>query len=246
MSAGPGRLTEGARGVERPGAPAASPLRVGSLLGIVLLSAVVVFGLGVMVGKRVTESAAPLVPAEPYAPAAPAPRPPEAAAPVPPGQLTFYDRLSGKVPPGPVDIPAGQAPLPGAGAAQQEPPPGSPAAPAPAAVPAAQPAPTPAEKPAAAAGAESGDAVARIRRLTGKGRFGVQVAAVNQRGAADETIARLKKQGFDVSTETAVVKGRTWYRVRVVPFPNEAAASQAAGIFRSALGLNAIVSRPQQ
>lgn len=226
-------------------------MRVGAVLAVVLLAAVLVFGLGVMVGKRVTESAVPA--AAPQAPppspavAAPAPR---AAAPLAPEQLTFYDRLSGRTPPAPVEIPPGQAP-PQAGAAEPgAPSPSVPAAAAPPAAPpsraAALPEPEAAPTPAPAAPSAAADPVARIRRLSGAGSYAVQVAAVNRRAAADETVARLRRQGFEVTTVTATVKGRTWYRVRVGPFPDQAAASVAAGIFRSALGLNAIVAQAER
>jgi cell division protein FtsN len=68
----------------------------------------------------------------------------------------------------------------------------------------------------------------------------VQMAAVSERAAAAETAALIKRSGFDSVTVIASVKGKIWYRIRVGSFPNKQAATQAAGIFRSAFGLNAI------
>ena len=66
------------------------------------------------------------------------------------------------------------------------------------------------------------------------------MAAVSERAAAAETAALVKRNGFDAVTVMASVKGKIWYRVRVGSFPSKQAAAQAAGIFRSAYGLNAI------
>ena len=84
------------------------------------------------------------------------------------------------------------------------------------------------------------DPAAQIRKLTGKGRFAVQMAAVSDRAAAAETAALIKRNGFDAVTVMASVKGKILYRIRVGSFPNKRAAAQAAEIFRSAYGLNAI------
>jgi septal ring-binding cell division protein DamX len=216
---------------EAPERPETSMVRVGVALGGVVLAAVVIFGLGVMVGKRVAESG-PVVSPPPLAlptenvPPVPA-APPAPAPPIRPESLTFYDRLSGVAPPPPLTLPEGQPP-PQAGAPPAQAPA---AAPPPAAAPAA-----PRESPTPSKEAPE----AQIKRLAGKGRFSVQVAAVNDRADAEETAARIKRQGFDVVTVMAAVKGKVWYRIRVSTFPSKEAATQAAGIFRSAYGYDAI------
>jgi len=208
--------------------PRTSPLRVGAVLGGIVLAAVVIFGFGVMVGKRVAESVPPPA-SPPVARPAESPAPPPApAAAVTADRLTFYDRLSGAAPPGPAAQPDARPPA----RAAADPP----AAPAPAEVPvpAAAPVPAPAKT------APQPDAGERIKQLAGRGRFAVQVASVTDRTAAEGTATRLKRQGFEVVTVMASIKGRTWYRIRVASFPSQQAATKAAGLFRSGYGLNAI------
>lgn len=231
--------------------PGASPLRVGLTLGAIVLGAVVVFGLGVMEGSRVVELA-PVTAAPPgslTAPsAAPAPSAPVVlAAATPADKLTFYDRLSGVTPAPPPALPEGQAPLqvlvPATPAARELPlPPPETRSPALAAGASARKvaAPAPAEVAARSTVPSKSDPSAKIRKLVGKGRFTVQVAAVGERAAAAETAALVKRNGFDAVTVMASVKGKIWYRIRVGSFPSKQAATQAAGIFHSAFGLNAI------
>jgi cell division septation protein DedD len=220
----------------------ASPLRVAVLCAAAVVAAVAVFGLGVMVGRRsldaVPQAAAPpsalptesLVP-QPAAPAPPAPAPAAGVAPAAlappadPGRLTFYDRLSGKAPAEPVAVPVGQGPPASAPA---------PAAPAPPPPAAAVAAPVPAPAPAAPE-APAGDPVARIKKLSGKGKYAVQVAAVAQRATANEVMARLRKLGLNATLVMVTAKGKTLYRVRVGAFPDQAAAWKATDIFRGPL-----------
>ena len=84
------------------------------------------------------------------------------------------------------------------------------------------------------------DPAAQIRKLTGKGRFSVQMAAVSERAAAEETVALVKRNGFEAVIVMASVKGKIFYRVRVGSFPSKSNAGRAAEIFHSALGLDAI------
>ena len=233
--------------------PATSVLKVGLALGGIVLAAVIIFALGVMEGSRVAELA-PEIPAPPSAlptetlktlPATPA----ATAAAIPPDKLTFYDRLSGVAPAAMPDVPPparGLAPVASATPAATAPPtvPVVPARPAeaPAVVPVTpkKPAAPAAELAARTAAPSKSDPVAQIRKLAGKGRFTVQMAAVSERAAAAGTATRLKQYGFEATTVMASVKGKTWYRIRVESFPNKQAATQAAGIFHSALGFNAI------
>jgi septal ring-binding cell division protein DamX len=252
----------------------ASPVRVGALLGLVVGVAVAVFSLGVWVGERVAATvpaAGPppaALPTENIVPVPVSPPPPPAPVgsavtapqkPIAPESLTFYDRLSGKVPPGPIDIPQGQAPpqappAPAAAAAPEQP--AAPAAPAPKPAPAVKttgtvavasprlvaavppPAPRVAPPPPAPA-----DPVARIRKLSGRGAYQVQFAATQQPEAANDLATKFSRQGFEVIKTMVVVKGKTWYRVRVGSFPDRDAAARAAEIFKSALGMPGMVVR---
>lgn len=232
---------------ETTGKPGASALRVGLSLGGIVLAAVVIFGLGVLEGSRVAESV-PEVAAPPSAlpteTLQPQPAPPlTPAVPLQPDKLTFYDRLSGVAPPAPVTLPEGRAPVqeltPAPPASQ-----GTRARQAEAQLPPVTAVATP-RKTATKAAAKpavlpKSDPAAQIRSLTGKGRFAVQIAAVSERAAAAETAALIKRNGFEAVTVMASVKGRILYRIRVGSFPNKPAAAQAAKIFHSAFGLNAI------
>jgi septal ring-binding cell division protein DamX len=222
--------------LETPAHPETSALRVGAALGGIVLSAVIIFGLGVMVGKRVAESGPAFAPppaALPTEAIPPLPAVDEApAAAIPPERLTFYDRLSGVAPPPPLPLPEGQPPpQAGASLASAPAPAPAPSAPATASTVPASPREAPAPKT---------DPETQIKKLAGKGRFAVQVAAVAERTDAEETAARVRRQGFEVVTVMASVKGKVWYRIRVSSFPSKQAATQAAAIFRSAYGYDAI------
>jgi len=239
------------RATDAPGKPGTSALRVGLTLGGIVLAAVVIFGLGVLEGSRVAERvpevAAPpsALPTETLQPQPSGPVTP--ATTLQPDKLTFYDRLSGVAPPAPVALPEAPPPVqalepapPAAQGAHTRQPEAQP----PAGTAVAAPRKT---SPAAAAEAAARTAIpaksepaAQIRKLTGKGRFTVQVAAVSDRAAAAETAALIKRNGFDAVTVMASVRGKIWYRIRVGSFPNKSAATQAAGIFHSAFGLDAI------
>jgi cell division septation protein DedD len=81
---------------------------------------------------------------------------------------------------------------------------------------------------------------AQIRKLMGKGRFTVQIAAVSDRAAAAERTAMLKRNGFESVTVMASVKGRILYRIRVGSFPSKSVAARAAEKFHTGFGLSAI------
>jgi cell division protein FtsN len=249
--------------LDSAGQPAgASPLRVGTALGGVVLAAVVVFGLGVMVGKRVTESVPVAAPPPAALPTETlAPQPIGAAPAIPPDQLTFYDRLSGAAPPATAPVPqSATAPPPVAAQSRGAAPALAPApapAPAPAttttvaaqvqaaAPPAAKPAPKAAAPPAAPAPVAEARpaAIAEIRKLTGAGRFAVQLGASKDRAAADRTTASVRAQGLDATTSAVSIKGAVWYRTRAGTFPNQQAATKAAGLFHTAFGYTAMPVR---
>jgi len=198
---------------------------VAAVLAGLLAGAVLVFSLGVMVGRRAAESvsgAGALVP-EPVAETIA----PPSTVPVPPERMTFYDRLSGRPVPAAEELPTG--PPPPAPAA--EPPGGATVAPP------SPAAPAPAPPRAAPAAPASADPVARLKGLLGRGPWVVQLAAVSQRDAAEELAARYRRMGFDVESSPVTSRGRSLHRVRVGSFPDRAAATRAAEIFRSDLGL---------
>jgi predicted transposase YbfD/YdcC/cell division septation protein DedD len=237
--------------VETQGRPGSSVARVGLVIGGIVLGAVAIFALGVMEGSRVAELA-PVVAAPPNAlptetlatlPSAPV----TPITSIPTDKLTFYDRLSGVAPPAPLAAPEGPPPVqqlaPATPAGREPPAPQPEAAPAPgatAAAPKKTAAPVVAASAAKPAAPAKTDPAAQIRKLSGKGRYTVQMAAVSDRATAAETAAQVKRNGFDAVTVMASVKGKIFYRVRVGSFPSKQAASQAAGIFRSAYGLAAI------
>lgn len=235
-----------------PGNSGTSAVRVGLTLGGIVLAAVVIFGLGVMEGARVSERAAAVAPPPSALPTETLkPQPLTAVAPVvpvSPDKLTFYDRLSGLAPAPPVALPDGQprpqgsspAALPESQRSSARQPEALVSPPTASAAPAKANAPAALSTAATTAVPSKSDPAAQIRKLTGKGRFTVQMAAVSERSAAAETTALIKRNGFDSVTVKASIKGKTWYRIRVGSFPNKQAATQAAGIFRSAFGLNAI------
>ena len=240
------------RVADAPGRPGTSALRVGLTLGGIVLAAVVIFGLGVLEGSRVAERvpevAAPpsALPTETLQPQASGPVTPPT--PLQPDKLTFYDRLSGVAPP-PAPVAPPEAQPPGQGLTPA--PPGAqgarvrqPEAPSPPVTAVAAPRKTAAAAPTATATRTAlpskSDPATQIRKLTGKGRFSVQMAAVSERTAAAETAALVKRNGFDAVIVMASVKGKIYYRVRVGSFPNKPNAARAAEIFHSAFGLDAI------
>jgi len=188
------------------------------LLMLILAAAVTVasFFLGVMVGERrsATELARQIDAADPATAQAPAP-------PLPAGQysapqkLTFYE-----------DLPKGNAAplgsginLPKASAPAASPPvPSAPAAavsiPPSAGAPQAKPAPTPAIVPP---------------KASGSGGFIVQVASTKNQAEAQRLADKLSAKGFAASSERADLGARgIWYRVVTGPYPDQAAADQAA------------------
>lgn len=228
---------------ETPGRPRTSAARVGLVLGGIVLGAVVIFGLGVMLGSRVAGRVPEFAAAPSALPPAtlqpPPSAPPAPAASVQPDKLTFYDRLSGVAPPAPVVLPESKPFVPGLPPAPPDPPesharqPETPPPPAPAAV-------APPKIEAKRALPSKADATAQIRKLAGTGRFAVQVGAVSDRAAAAKAAAALNRDGFEAVTVMASVKGKILYRIRVGSFPSKPAAAKAAELFQTAFGLSAI------
>lgn len=183
---------------------------------IVVLS--VVFVLGFSVGKQVAR--AELRPPPGGDALSALDQPPVAPAPsVKDESLTYHDRL---VRERPAAAPAEPARVP-APAPTAAPTPDSPAPPpAPATTPAESPARTPEAAPAPA------DPVAASatprERPAPAGAWCVQVGAANDRAESERIAARFER--FDPRIVSAVVQGRTWYRVRVGAFETKAAAEK--------------------
>jgi cell division protein FtsN len=171
-------------------------LGVGAALVVLL-----VFLLGVLVGKTLwggRRQIPPLPVANSAAPATDSVRPPEKPDPEPPRpKYTFYEELK-KPDPLPSPAPQTAPPQPTVRAQPERPPaPTSPVAPAPAPVPKAEPAP--ASRPPAAV-------------------FTVQVGSFRDREAAVTLAKRVADQGVSAGVSEAFVAGRTWYRVQVGRF----------------------------
>ena len=208
-----------------------SPRRVGLLLAAVVAVAVVVFSLGVMVGKkaRTPEPAALLPPAalptETLVPLSPEDLPVKDDAPEvettegePPasGKLTFFDRLSGEE--------AGEPKLPKVPEEEKE-------DPKPLVVrkpkPAAESAPPPPPKKAPLTPAE------QIAKLSSGGRWAVQVSSGTNRAWSDDYVKKLSKRGLEARSVSVSLDGKQWYRIWVGSYPDRSTARKAQGILAS-------------
>ena len=68
----------------------------------------------------------------------------------------------------------------------------------------------------------------------GEGSLTVQVAAFNELGPAQQTVARLKNSGIDARMVKAEVPGKgTWYRVQVGRYTSESEAAKYGGELRA-------------
>jgi DedD protein len=173
----------------------------------------VVFVLGLNVGKQVARKEVRPAPAGDALSALD--QAPTSPAPVREESLTYHDRL---VKERPTAAPAEPRPVP--------PPP--PVAPPPAAVPAPEPSPAPEPAPPAAEpAAEPPAAPAPAPEREKKGSAGdwtIQLGAAGDRGEAERVAAKYAR--FSPRIETALVQGKTWYRVRVGAFGSKPAAEK--------------------
>lgn len=96
--------------------------------------------------------------------------------------------------------------------------------------------------PAQAAGAEVPPSVVRRGGLLVEARFTVQVAAVESRNAAEEMIARLKRNGHPAYYYDVNVGGKTYYRVRCGRFLSRTEAEEYARLLAKKEGVNGFVS----
>lgn len=74
----------------------------------------------------------------------------------------------------------------------------------------------------------------------------VQVASLNSADAANNLAAKLKQSGFAAFVESAVVNGRTYYRVRVGPSSERDQANRLADKLRKQHKLDTLIQRYSQ
>lgn len=217
---------------------ASSPRQVTAILAAVVAAAVVVFSLGVMVGKRGTGDGAvqesppaalpmdvPVQPPEsvPETKTARVEEPPPAGSPkerpLPSEKLTFFDSLSGDPPPAPVQ----KRPAP----KKKEPAPRKPA--------------EGGGTVAAPVKAASASAADRIKRLMGPGIYHVQLSSTTNPSWAGALVERMKKKGITAKSTTVTIKGKLWYRIRVGTFADKDAARRAGDIFKAEMKIDTMV-----
>jgi len=230
-----------------PGSPA-SVHRVGAILAAVVVSAVVIFSLGVMVGRRVTGTVAtvekppPALPTETLVPPSsrPADESPGAGKPaqdVPEEKLTFFDTLSSEKAAAPTLPRKPEAEVASTGAEPSGPPAvtsggtGKPAAEK------SLEAPPPQEPPKTAALSPPD----QVRALLGSGRYYVQVSSTTNCQWADDLVRKLVKKGIATESVPVTIKGTRWYRIRVGSFPDRGAAQKAQGILKKSMSLDGMV-----
>jgi len=223
--------------------------KVGTILAVVVVAAVVVFSLGVMVGKRVTgimpalsepPSTLPTEGLKPLAqrpeekpvksPAKPQPKTAESAGePLSSEKLTFFETLSSDKATVPPPLPAPPPKVKTAVARKPEPPPKK-------AETAEEPPPKPRQKTAAQ------NPGAEVMSLRGPGQYYVQVASTTKQAWAGDLVRRLKKRGVEARSTTVTLKGKRWYRIRVGTFPDRDAARQAMKVLKG-MGQDGMVVR---
>jgi DedD protein len=221
----------------------ASARRVGALLAAVVATAVVIFSLGVMVGKRVTgtvpliteppatlptETLIPPPPPDLEKPAGEGVKPPEktaSAKPISSGKLTFFDTLSAdkpapptlpKKPPAKVKAPPRPAPSPPAAEVKLP------------------------DKPPPAHGS-SREPSQVIESLMGPGKYYVQVSSTTNRASADDLVKKLKQKGLNSTSTSVVIKGKKWYRIRIGTFADKGSARKAGVVLKEKMKLDSMV-----
>jgi DedD protein len=191
--------------------------------------AVVIFLLGVSVGRGVREVALAGAGVDTGAPGdtVVATNPPPATP--APGELSYHDTLQGQGRAGRGGTPPAQAepppPQPPAATGQTTPPPATPPQTTPAPPPQQSAAPPPKMPPPAPADKPADTASKPAPRTSATGRWDVQVMALKTREGADKLASDLKTKGYP-SFVTNPARGL--YRVRVGPFAKRAEAEQIA------------------
>ena len=190
----------------------ASPRRVGALLAAVVATAVVVFSLGVMVGKRVTGTV-PLI-TEP-----PTTLPTETLVPPPPPDLEKTAGEAEKAPPG-------------------EPPAAREIASEKLTFFDTLSADKPAPPPARDSSREPSLVIAGLKR---PGNYYVQVSSTTNRVWADDLVRKLKKKGISATSTSVTLRGKKWYRIRIGTFADKGSARKAGAVFKEKMKLDSMV-----
>lgn len=213
---------------EHEGGTASSPRRVGLLLAAIVAVAVVLFSLGVMVGKKAqvpapemlepptalpTETLVPLSPGDlPVKPARETEKGAAGEEASPAQKLTFFDRLSGEKADEPaLPRPVDKAPVAPPAAEKK-----------PVAKPSMEPPPAPAS---------------RIAALSSGGPWAVQVSSGTNRDWSDDYVGKLKKRGLEARSVSVMLDGKRWYRIRIGVFPDRATAKEARQLLESGFDL---------
>jgi cell division septation protein DedD len=234
------------------------PRQVALLFVLCLVILILVFALGIIVGRGlknptgvpataqvVSEAEQPPVDAAIDDSEAPAAVPTEDEAP----KLKFFaegqqtpQREVSAVPPAPVIPPVEEEatePAPSAApvaAAKVEAPP------------AAAPKPEPKKAPAKAEKKEEPKKVAKKEpaKSASAGKFTVQVSAFQNRAQADHLVSNLKNKGYDAYIAQATIPGKgVWYRVRIGKYPNRDAAQSTANTLKRKEGISTYVTLAQ-
>ena len=233
------------RGFEESGMGGnASARRVGALLAAVVATAVVVFSLGVMVGKRVvgtvplitappatlpTETLVPPPPPDLEKPAGesekPPPQEPTAARSISSEKLTFFDTLSADKPVPPT--------LP------KEPPAKVKAPPRPDPPPPVAEARVPDKRLPAQSPPQDPSRV--IKSLMAPGNYYVQVSSTTNSAWADDLVRKLKKKGIESTSTSVTLKGKKWYRIRIGTFADKGSARKAGAVLKEKMKLDSMV-----
>lgn len=240
------------------------PRQVALLFVLCLVILVLVFALGIIVGRGLRSPVTPPTvagtPAEEGAEVADGPPVDAASLPGDPVEgeadgapkLKFYgadgktpEREASAVAPTPAAepeaaaVPADAAPAPDLK--------GLPAEPAPVKA-AAKPAEKPAEKPKAKAEAKpkaepKKTAKADTKSKPAGGKFTIQVSAFQSRSQADHLVSNLKNKGYDAYIAQAVIPGKgIWYRVRIGNFGSRDDAQKTANTLKRKEGISTYVT----
>lgn len=246
------------------------PRQVALLFVLVLVILVLVFALGIIVGRGLRSPVTPpavagAAPAEEGGDVADGPPVDAAALPGDPVEgegdgapkLKFYgadaktpEREASAVAPTPADEPAAQADPAAAAPADAAPAPelkGLPAEPAPvktAAVKADKASEKAKAKPEAKPKAEPKKAAkADAKPKAAGGKFTIQVSAFQSRSQADQLVSNLKNKGYDAYIAQAVIPGKgIWYRVRIGTFGSRDDAQKTANTLKRKEGISTYVT----
>lgn len=247
------------------------PRQVALLFVLVLVILVLVFALGIIVGRGLRSPVTPpsvagTAPAEEGGEVADGPPVDAASLPGDPVEgeadgapkLKFYgadgktpEREASAVAPTPADEPAAAPADAAAAPADAAPAPdlkGLPAEPAPVKAAAAKPAEKAPEKSKAKAEAKPKADSKKTAKVDTKpkaagGKFTIQVSAFQSRSQADHLVSNLKNKGYDAYIAQAVIPGKgIWYRVRIGTYGSRDDAQKTANTLKRKEGISTYVT----